>query len=364
MSRNAHAFAATARIERLLGLARRIRDAHDPLGKEAREQLTKTSGLSAQGVERALTQHLETEVSAADLEGLLGSVGAARACHVVLAANVCVAALRALALGFACAPRVFVKPSRRSPGLAPILVRELGDDETVGAATIVAAIDPVRGDEVHVYGQSETLRTIAADLPNGVLFRGHGSGFGVALVDADRDVVRAAHHITEDVVPFDQAGCLSPRVVFVEGSAERAEAFAEALHNALARASTMTPRGPLDAASAAALRLYAETAQSLGSYRPGGDHGVGVDVSPRALLVPPAARVVHVLPTSVKQAETLLRPHIEAITTLGGVPSGSLTRALVALLPHARFARLGAMQRPPLDGPVDRRRGANMGLLS
>ena len=98
------------------------------------------------------------------------------------------------------------------------------------------------------------------------------------------------------MVPFDQRGCLSPRAALVEGGAARAAAFARALHDALDALAARVPRGSLDASTTAEIALYRATIQAVGELCEGRDHVVGLDPEPRALVLPPAARVVHVVP--------------------------------------------------------------------
>ena len=64
---------------------------------------------------------------------------------------------------------------------------------------------------------------------------------GVAYVT---DIAQAkAKALAEDVVVFDQRGCLSPRFALVEGDDARALAFAEALHDELEALDANIPRG-------------------------------------------------------------------------------------------------------------------------
>jgi hypothetical protein len=340
----------------------RIADPKDPLGREARAALCATSGLSAEGVELALRDHLETSPSAEHVDALCASVGASDTCFVLLSANVCTASLRAIALGTATAPHVVVRPSRRDPTVASLLVRTLTDDADFARAGGTLRLAPDMfghearaGDEVHLYGRDETLASIAAALPPGVVVRAHGTGLGVAIIGACDTLDEAAAAVARDVVPFDQRGCLSPRAVLVEGDAARASAFARALHAALARSAV--PRGALSPEDAAAIAVYRATVQSIGEAWEGEHHLVGLDPAPRALVLPPAARVVHVVPCADGAAlSALLAPWAPAVTTIGADAGGELARSAFALAPRARVARLGEMQRPPLDGPVDRRR--------
>ncbi|WP_437713741.1 acyl-CoA reductase [Sorangium sp. So ce448] len=360
------------RVERAVAAAARIADARDPLGDEARQRLPSTSGLSSEGVELALARHLEVAPSHGELDALVASSGRARRCHVVLAANVCTAPLRAIAVATATAPEVFVRPSRRDPVIAELLVRALQADEGFrragGAIALVADValggagatsERVPGDlphaELHVYGSDQTVATLRAQAGPGVLVRGHGAGLGLAVVGLDANLVEAARDIAADVVPFDQRGCLSPRFALVEGPAERADALARALHEALEEAGARVPRGPLDGAARAEVTMYRATLEAVGSFWEGRGHGIGLDPAPRSLLLPPAARVVHVAASSAEAAPALLAPIRGAITAIGAGGGGTLARAAATAAPRARLSALGSMQRPPLDGPVDLR---------
>jgi hypothetical protein len=349
--------ARLTRVLRVVAAGRRLADPHDPLGQEARAALPASSGLSPEGVELALTVHLETHPAPEHLEALLDGVGAAPRCHVVLAANVCTAALRAVAVAVATAPVVAVRPSRRDPALTVLLARVLAEDPAFAAAdgslACVDAIAPEPGDELHVHGSDQTVREVGAAVAPGVIVRGHGTGLGVAVVGLDDAHDAAARAFAHDVIPFDQRGCLSPRAVLVEGDAARAAAFATALHQALDELSASVPRGPLDAPARIEVALYRATVQAIGSLWEGRDHLVGLDPSPRALVLPPAARVVHVVPAG--DAVALVAPWAAHLTSIGSEGESPVARALHALAPLARRARLGEMQRPPLDGPVDRR---------
>jgi hypothetical protein len=351
--------AARERVLRVLAVAARVARACDPLFDEARARLEATSGLSREGVALALAAHLETRADEADLDRLVARAGSAPTCHVLLSANVCTGALRAVALAVATAPRVVVRPSRRDPALGELLARELSRDPAFarlgGSITLAAELAPAPGDHVHAYGRDATLDALREHLPEGVALRAFGSGVGLAIVGPSAALDEAARDLAADVVPFDQAGCLSPRLALVEGNAARADAFAAALDLALDRAARAVPRGPLDDATLAAITLYRASIEALGGYRAGAHHGVGVDLAPRALALPPPARLVHVAPAMGDTAADLLTPWARLFTIVGATGGGALLAHAEALTPRARRARLGDMQRPPLDGPVDLR---------
>ncbi|AKT35996.1 acyl-CoA reductase [Chondromyces crocatus] len=347
-----------ARVKRVVAAGRRIASPLDRLGQEARQRLPLISGLSSAGIELALTEHLETSVSEDDLRALLASTSSASRCQLVLSANVCTAALRAIAVATATSPDVLARPSRRDPVVAELIVRALQDDpEFRGTVKLVESADlPGRsGDELHIYGADATIAQLRSQVGPGVVVRGHGTGMGVVVVGASEDRVGAARAIATDVVPFDQRGCLSPRVVLVEGAVEEARELAVALHEALVCAGRSVPRGALDDAVRAELARHRAILQTLGSWWEGAEHAVGLDPSPRALLLPPAARIVHVVPVTRDILDPLLDPWCNVITALGEQGRSQLVEAVRRRLPHARRSALGRMQRPPLDGPVDLR---------
>ena len=229
---------------RVLAGARRLADAGDPIGREARLTLPQATGLSPEGVELGLARHLETEVSAEDLALLVTRAKVASRVHVLLSANVFVGAIRAVALAVAAAPTVLVRASSRESIMAPLLD---GPRERTARASSSSPKRSSRepGDEIHVYGRSET---IAADPrnPAGVRVRGHGPGFGVALIDPTViELDEAAKRLSWDVVAFDQRGCLSPRLAMVVGSEADAELFAKLLADELGKRETEVPRGAL-----------------------------------------------------------------------------------------------------------------------
>jgi len=350
------------RVERVVAAGRRIQDPKSPVGRHARLRLSETSGLSEAGIELALMECLETNPGQEEIRTLLARTGRAPRCHVILAANVCTAPLRALALAVATSPRVVVRPSRRDPVVTEALVEILAADQAFGETyggtiEMTETIAPAPSEELHVYGSDASIEAIARGLPEGVLVRAHGTGFGVAVIGANDDLEAAAESLAADVVPFDQRGCLSPRVALVEGFSTRMERFAAHLEAALTRAGERVPRGPLDPEAAAEIAMYGASMEAVGSFFGRQTFALGLDPSPRALVLPPAARVVHVAPAQADDARRLLEPWASFVTIVGAndLEGAPLVRAVYALVPHARRAPLGRMQMPPLDGPVDLR---------
>jgi Acyl-CoA reductase (LuxC) len=113
-------------------------------------------------------------------------------------------------------------------------------------------------DCVTATGSDETLAAIRAKLPLKTRFLGYGHrvSFGcvtsgaLAGFNAKKVVARAA----TDIVAWNQLGCLSPHVIYVEhGGGVSAEHFAEMLADELKRREEVEPRGELSTEHAAAI---------------------------------------------------------------------------------------------------------------
>lgn len=351
------------RVERLLTLSRSVAGRAAPGRAELCQRLVATSGLSSAGVEWALDHCLELEPSEAELRALLASVPRAPRAHVILPAQVCVAAHRALALALACAPRVCVRASRRDPVLLQALAAQAD-----GLFEPVARLPVEPGDHVWAYGADLTLSALRSELPRGVILHAHGDGFGVAVVDVAAltgtpgALGAAASALARDTLAFDQRGCLSPRLVLALGSGELAQGFAGALRDALAAVARSVPRGRLTSDELADETWYQQSIGCFASVLDAGSGSVSCwagelaategDAVPLELLVPPAGRHLLVLP--VAQLEPAL-DSLAGLVTSAGCSNAELERRVQQRLPRARVGALGRMQMPALDGPVDRR---------
>jgi hypothetical protein len=101
--------------------------------------------------------------------------------------------------------------------------------------------------------------------------------------------------------------------------------------------------------------MYRSTIDTVGRTFEGPHHLVGLDLAPRTLPLPPAARVVHVAPALGEHVGALIAPWARYLTAVGESGGGVLADSVLSLAAWARRGPLGAMQRPRLDGPVDRR---------
>ncbi|HKO51089.1 MAG TPA: acyl-CoA reductase [Polyangiaceae bacterium] len=333
--------------------ARSLADARTQHGQRARERLAASSGLSARGVDFALSRCLEIAPDEAEIASLIRGTPSAQVAHVLLSANVFVAAHRAIAIALSASEHVRVRASRREPEMAELLLAG-----APGSFELVADLSPRAGDRLWAYGSDETMNEVAATLPAGVAFHAHGSGFGVAVLEgphseSERRALLGA--LAEDIALFDQRGCLSPRVVLVNAEPNVAGEVARELALELGELEQRIPRGQLTATELSEIARYRDTAHFTGEVFEAGLGFVSLGQAARAgsWLLPPTGRNIHVLVTPDPLAT--LTPYRPLLTSCAFAGTPTTRQALRRALPGARLCRFGEMQRPPFDGPVDLR---------
>jgi Acyl-CoA reductase (LuxC) len=344
--------ARRARVERLVAGARALANPEAEAGRTLRQRLLETTGLSAQGIELALARCLETTPSLAELETLVSSTPEAPRAHVLLSANVFVAALRAIALGLASSENVQVRASRSDPALAEAL-----HDLVPGLFELTTKLSPEPGDHFWSYGADATIAELRRALPAGVWFHQHGAGIGAVVVDAQTWTVADAGAVALDTVLFDQRGCLSPRAVCVLGSSEQARSVAEGIARELGALEREVPIGQSNALELADARRNRDLAAYAFEVFDAGRGWVSVSAE---LVIAPSGRNLHVVHSA--DAVQTLAPFVRHITCIG-TNARALEGRLRQAFTGARVVALGDMQRPSLDGPVDRRHGTQGELL-
>jgi hypothetical protein len=151
-------------------------------------------------------------------------------------------------------------------------------------------------------------------------------------------------------VLFDQRGCASPRVLLAGGGISRR--LAERTSRALSDLEQRIPRGELTPEEAADDRCFRDSARFAFEVFDAGNGVVTLDSEAERWIVPPPFRNLHVM--NISELENL-RFREKSIVALGICVSDAREKALRELLPRARTSALGSMQRPRLDGPLDRR---------
>ncbi len=346
------------RLERILSLhkaAQRLADPDDPWGQRARLALPSETGLSSAGVDHALSHCLEHAVTRSTLSGLVKRQKRYDKSHVLLSANVFSAAFRAIALGLSQSSQTQVRASGRAPTFSRLLHEASG-----GAFELVSELFPERGEPMWVYGTDETISSIRASLPSGALLHAHGPGLGAAVFIEpihlhDPELPTTVDALAKDVIAFDQRGCLSPRVVLVQGSRGYAELVCDLLVQSLNRWEERVPRGRLDEQESADALRFEATMTFVGSSVPAGMGMVFLDPTGDRLLIPPVGRYLHV--TVCEDALPILVRLGPQLTTVAFDNGGDLPGRLREEIGDRRLVDMGQMQSPAFDGPVDLRHG-------
>lgn len=184
-----------------------------------------------------------------------------------MAGNIPNPALMSLTLGLLTRSAQFVKCASGAAFLPRLFAHSIYEaDRKLGACLEVAewrggnaALEEVllaHADCVTATGGDETLAAIRTRLPLKTRFVGYGHrvsfGFLAGETLAGDSANEVAARVADDVVAWNQLGCLSPHVIYVQtGGGTVAEQFAERLANELARRETAAPRGELPVALAA-----------------------------------------------------------------------------------------------------------------
>jgi Acyl-CoA reductase (LuxC) len=174
-----------------------------------------------------------------------------------------------IVLGLLTRSAQFVKCARAAAFLPRLFAHSIYDaDPKLGACLEIAewhggnaALETVlfaEADCVTATGGDETLDAIRKRLPLKTKFLGYGHRVSFGFVAAEvlhgaraKKIVASA---VDDVIAWNQLGCLSPHVIYVEAGGEASpENFAELLAEELERREQTEPRGELPAEHAAAI---------------------------------------------------------------------------------------------------------------
>src|SRR3954469_169325 len=127
-----------------------------------------------------------------------------------------------------------------------------------------------QAEAVVAYGSEATVESIRRRVPSTtrLVVYGHRLSFGIVgreALAADR-LAETALRAAYDAAKYDQQGCLSPHLFYVErGGATSPREFAAALAAAMAAAEQVMPRGRLTVEEASAIRDWRATAEFRGS---------------------------------------------------------------------------------------------------
>jgi acyl-CoA reductase-like NAD-dependent aldehyde dehydrogenase len=198
---------------------------------------------------------------------------------------------------------------------------------------------------------------------------GHRASLGLIGREVLDDLKRVARGAALDIAMYDQQGCLSPHLFYVEtGGDHFPRQFAKALAEELKHLEYELPRGTLDTPTAARLhqiRSVAEIKQADGEEVIvfGSETGTlwtviyeadpALVLSPlyRTVRVKPIDDLIHVIPLLESW-----RPYLQAAGIAVSEPRRVLLAEALARAGLNRICPVGRMQQPPAGWPQDGRR--------
>jgi hypothetical protein len=302
----------------------------------------------------------------------------------ITAGNLPNPALMSIVLGLLTRSAQFVKCASGSAFLPRLFAHSIYDADTkLGAGLEIAEWRGgnadlemalfAEADCVTATGSDETLAAICARLPVKTRFLGHGHrvsfGFVAHEVLTGLPARQIVSRTTDDVVAWNQLGCLSPHVVYVQTGGEVSpEKFAELLADELERREQTEPRGQLPAEHAAVIASRRGIYEVRAAHSPETtQHWCSRDSTAWTVIYEADARFqlsclnrfIYVKPVrdlaeALQYAETVRGQ----VSTVGlGVPEHKLAE-LATPLAHwgaTRVCPLGRMQDPPLTWRHDGR---------
>jgi Acyl-CoA reductase (LuxC) len=377
--------------------AARFADPADPLRHAAETALPSITGYHPAMVALVLDRMAEDwrapalrTLLAADLDGgaaLDGFVPRARGVRTraygprlafhVMAGNVPGVAVTGLIRSLLVRAATLAKTASGEPLLAPLFARALFEESPQLGRCIAAAYWPggdrdleeralAAADVAVVYGGAATLADLRARAPAHVRFLDHGPRISFAAVarealhdDAAATATAAAAALA--VATFDQQGCVSPHVLYVEaGGAVGARAFAALLAAAMARVEDRLPRGRIGAAESAAIQ-QARGAAEFGAFAdrdaivhagPGTSYTVVYEADP-ALTASCLNRFIRVKPIDRLEAlPALLAPHRDVLQSAGLAAPESRRASIAAALGAAGVSRVASLEALPWPPPA------------
>jgi len=227
-------------------------------------------------------------------------------------------------------------------------------------------------DCVAATGSDETLAAIRKTLPAQVRFIGYGTRVSFGFVARDALSGRHPEHVAAqaalDVAAWNQLGCLSPHVIYVEGGGGiGAEVFADLLAAALEALEKTHPRGKLAAREAAGIAARRSFYEVRAAHSPDTRMWASSESTAWTVVLETETRFqvsclnrfVYVKAVAnVQEALQAAEPVREHISTVGLASSGARAAELAQQFARwgaRRICPLGEMQKPPLGWRHDGR---------
>jgi len=218
-----------------------------------------------------------------------------------------------------------------------------------------------RAELVMLYGSDETIEALRPHIPTGTRVIVHGPKISLGMLAREAISRKVAQDAAWDIALYDQAGCLSPHLYYVEEDGTDAPVvFAQWVAEALEK--IPLPKEPVSPSSGSAIQQLRGSIPLKGgtvfTSKAGVDWTVLYDPNPD-FAPSPLARTVWIKPIKMLSDVGIylepMRPYLQAI---GIAVSSARMEGLInqlGLLGANRICSIGKMQRPPLTWHHDGR---------
>ncbi len=218
-----------------------------------------------------------------------------------------------------------------------------------------------KADFAIVYGSNETIASLREKIPPGIRAVYHGHKVSLGVISRELMDRTLAEKVALDIALYDQRGCLSPHLYYVESGGDVSPVdFASFVAEALDGLSSGLPIGEKSPSEAARIQQIRGALPLKGgevfSSQDGVDWTVLYDPEP-TFTVSPLSRTIWVKPVqNLLEVKTFLEPVRGLIQTIGlaapevnafGLRMADLIEVL-AKVGGCRICPIGKMQRPPL----------------
>jgi hypothetical protein len=290
-----------------------------------------------------------------------------------LAGNIPGLGLPALSQSLLVKSACLLKLPSGEPVLTPLFLETLAELEPSIGTCLAAAWWPGgtpdleaaamrQAEVVTATGDDTSVAALRGLVPPGARFLAHGHKVSFGLVGSEHRNGATAAEAAQDVAAHDQRGCLSPHLLYVEGSLGEAEEFAGRLYEALRRMEASLPSGERSVGELSSLQQSRALWELQGAHLWPSDpaqapptvvllQDSSLELSPlgRAVLVKPIAHLEHLaLDPATALSLQAFAGHIQTIGLAMDEPRRSrVAEVLTGLLRPARLCSLGQMQQPP-----------------
>lgn len=373
-----------ARLERV---AARWLDHADPIRREAQERLAEATGLAPAMLRRGLDDMIRRCLGIPAL--LQQDLGARQALDrfverapglrsrawgpgllvCIFSGNVPGIAAFDMALGLALKSAVLARPASAEPHFAALFAQSVAEvDPLLGRCLAVDRWDygevrPLqRAGVVLAYGSDESLAEVRMGVPAGVRFVGHGHRISFAVIAREAATTATARLLALDTAMYDQQGCVSPHMAFVERGGELSPPeFARACGEAFAALQLEMPRAQLTAAEALAMRGARDEAEFAadGLYASAGDLAWAVVHCERPAFLPsPLGRLLRTYAVDeIQEVATVVAPYGRYLQTVAVAAADGRRVELAGLMGRLGASRVCEVGRAQQPGPLWRHDG-------